>query len=284
MKNISVVIVSWNSQKTIFSCLNSLVKHLSYGLIKEIMVVDNFSQDGTCRVIEERFSQVKLIKNRQNLGFGKANNQALKKVTGEYVFLLNPDAFIKGNSLKKMVSVMDKNPQIVVVGPKLLYESGKLQKEMTPFPVLLPQILILLRFHRLPFFSSLVYPNYNYEIMREAQHLMGAALLIRTKVLKEVNGFNENFFMWFEEADLLKRISQLGYKIIYYPQAVVFHKIGESTRRVSPLKRQLIWSRSLLYYFKKHHGWFKMSLLLPFVGLGFLPAVWSSIRKDKNKV
>lgn len=284
MKNISVIVVSWNNQKTISNCLNSLTKQLPSGLIKEILVVDNFSQDRTCQVIKKQFPQVKLIKNRQNLGFGKANNQALKKITGEYIFLLNPDASIMGNSFKKMIGIMEKNLQTAVIGPKLLYESGKVQKEMTPFPALLPQILILLRFHRLPLFSSLVYPNYNYEVIREAQHLMGAALLIRTKVLKEVKGFDENFFMWFEEADLLKRISQLGYKIIYYPQAVVFHKIGESTHRVNPLKRQLIWSQSLLCYFKKHHGWFKMSLLLPFVGLGFLPAVCSLIRKDRNKV
>ncbi|OGY21674.1 MAG: hypothetical protein A2126_01825 [Candidatus Woykebacteria bacterium GWB1_45_5] len=267
MDKITFIIVTWNSSGTIDGCLKRLEK-----LKVEVWVVDNNSSDDTVSKVKE-YPQVKLIKNKSNLGFATANNVVLKKVISEFVFLLNPDAQLVGAALAEMIKFMEKNKDVGILGPKLLNPDGSLQREMTPFPGLLDQILILLRLHRLPWFRNLVYPNYDYNKTQEAPHLMGSALLVRKEVFEKVGAFDENFFLWFEETDLEKRAKEAGFKIIYYPKAQVKHLRSTSIKKINPLKRQAIWNKSLRYYFKKHKSRLEQLILEPFIYISFLPAL-----------
>lgn len=269
----SIVIVSYNSEKTIKICLES-IKNSN----EEIIVVDNNSTDKTCRIVET-YNQVKLIRQDENFGFGKANDLGVKNSVGDYLFFLNPDTKVSTSSVNKLAHYLNKNKDIAVVGPKLLNTDGLIQKEMAKFPTLLSQVLILLRLHRFPVFSSLVYPNYNYDETQEAEHLMGSALLIRRKNFEEVGGFDENFFLWFEETDLLKRIKDFGNKIVYYPEASITHLVGQSTKQLNFWNKQTIWNKSLLYYFRKHKTWLHILVLLPFMLLSYPAAFLVSLVK-----
>lgn len=272
MIKLSTIIVTYNSEKTIEECLQSVGSQI------ETIVVDNNSTDSTSDIVK-KFTSVKLIQNKENLGFGKANNIGVKNSTGDYLFFLNPDCIVEKNTIEKLCDYLDKNLEAAVVGPKLLNQKGDIQRELSPFPTVLSQALILLRLHRLPFFQDIVYPNYNFERTQEAEHLMGAALMVRKEIFEKVGGFDPGFFLWFEETDLLKRIKETGSKIIYYPEASVTHLVGQSTRQLNFLTKQTIWNKSLLYYFKKHKGRLQSLTLLPFIILSYPAALVSYLVK-----
>jgi len=269
--SVSTVIVTWNSADTIENCLGSLATAVK-DLRLEVVVVDNVSSDGTDGIIKTKFPNVKLIRNKKNVGYGTACNHGLKMATGEFVFLLNPDTEVLDDSLKKMLDYIKPRQDIGVLAPTLVNQDNSLQIEVSSFPSLSNQILILLRLHRLPFFKKVVYPDYEYEKVQELEHIMGSAILVRKEVLTKVDFFDENFFLWFEDTDLLKRIASAGYKIVYFPNASVLHIRSHSIRKLCPLERQIIWNKSLRYYFKKHRPRLEQILLEPFIALSYLPA------------
>lgn len=269
---VSVIIVTYNSEKTIEACLQSVPSKF------ETIVVDNDSTDKTVDLVK-KFTNVELIQNKENLGFGQANNIGVARSVGDFLFFLNPDCVVEESAIEKLSDYLDKHAEAAVVGPKLLNRDGTIQMEMAPFPTVLSQILILLRLHRLRFFINIVYPKYNFEKVQEADHLMGAALMIRRNVFRKVSGFDPNFFLWFEETDLLKRIKETGSKIVYYPEASVTHLVGQSTRQLNYLTKQTIWNKSLIYYFRKHKEWVKLLLLAPFIVLSYPAALVSYLVK-----
>jgi len=273
----SVVIVTLNNQSTILPCLNSIKVNLKRDV--KIFVVDNASTDGTLKIVEESFPQVIIVRNKSNLGFARANNQALKQAKGNFIFLLNPDAEVTGNALEEMVAYMEKHDDVGILGPKLVNDDGSTQKEITPLPGFLDSILILLKLHRIKPFSNLVYPNYDYEKTQEAEHLMGSALLIRREVFEKIGLFDEKFFLWFEETDLEKRAKEAGFKVVYHPKAVVKHLVGQSTKQIHPMKRQAIWNQSLRYYFQKHKSALEQTVLVPFIIVSYVPVFLMSLRE-----
>lgn len=273
MISTSVVIVSYNTKNLLENCLRSLKKATEQNDNVVVWVVDNDSGDGSTQMVRKKFPWVNLIVNKENLGFATANNQAIRKLRGEYIFLLNPDTVVQERSIREMILYMEKNPDVGILGPKLLNYDGSIQREMSPFPRILDSILILLRLHRIKPFRNIVYPNYNYNIAREAEHLMGSALLISKKVFESVGVFDEDFFLWFEETDLQKRTIDAGWKIVYYPKAVIKHFGAQSSKQLNPFRKQTIWNRSLWVYFKKHHSIFKSLVLIPFMALSYIPAL-----------
>lgn len=265
-KSLSVVIVTWNSADTIEGCLQPLTKS---GV--EVIVVDNASNDDTAKLVK-KIPTVKLLQNQANIGYGRAANQGVAASGAEFIFLLNPDTEIRSSTLEELKKYLISHPEVGVVGPKLIFPDGTLQREIGPFPNWLNQVMILLRLHRIGFFSKIVYPDYDETKEQEVENIIGAAVMLPRKVFEQVGGFDEKFFLWFEDTDLLKRISLAGYKIVYYPTAVVEHKIGSSTSQVNRLRRQTWWNKSLIHYSRKHLGWFSLILLLPFILLSYLPA------------
>ena len=278
---LSVIIVNWNGAEFVGKCLQSVFES-KFNKPWEVIVVDNNSSDKSVEIIKQ-FPQVIAIENKENVGFGAANNQALKQATGKFVFLLNPDTQIFPDNLEKLVEKIEEEEKIAIVAPQLVNENGSLQKEIGTFPGLVDSILVLLKLHRLPFFKDLVYPKVDYSQEQEAEHLMGSALLIRREVLDSVGVFDEHFFLWFEETDLEKRIKEAGWKLIYYPQVRVVHLLSKSIKQVGPLKRQLMWSKSLGIYFRKHKSLIERILLLPFIILGLIIAGSMSLKNIFSK-
>ena len=278
---LSIIIVNWNGAEFVSKCLKSIFES-KFNKPWEVIVVDNHSSDRSVEIIKQ-FPQVILIENKENVGFGAANNRALKQATGEFVFLLNPDVQIFPDNLEKLVKKIGEEEKIAIVAPQLVNEDGSLQREIGHFPGLADSILVLLKLHRLPFFKDLVYPKVDYSREQEAEHLMGSALLIRRKVLDSVGVFDERFFLWFEETDLEKRIKDAGWKLIYYPQVHVVHLLSRSIKQVSPLKRQLMWSKSLGIYFWKHKSQAARILLLPFILLGLIIAGFMALKNIFSK-
>lgn len=273
---VSIVIVSYNVSQILSECLNSLE---SFKNKYSVWVVDNASVDFTAKNIKDKYPWVKLLENKKNLGFAKANNQALKQIKSKYVFLLNPDAEVVDDAIDKMIGFMERNNDVGILGPKLINEDGSLQKERSSFPGLFDQILLLLKLHRTPKLNKFVYPDYDYEKNSEAEHLMGSALMVRKKVFDEIGYFDEDFFVWFEEVDLEKRAKEAGWKIVYYSEAQVKHLVGRSTRQLNPFIRQTIWNKSLWHYFSKHRPFLERIGLVPFMLLSYFLSTFVFLRR-----
>ena len=264
---VSVVIVTYNSQYVIKENLEGLLENS----VSEVFVIDNSSNDRTVEIVKN-FPNVTLVENKENIGFGRANNIGARKSSLDYILFLNPDTIVEKGSIADLANYLDQNISVAAIGPALSDENGKIQPERASLPTLLTEILVLTNLHKLSFFRRFVYAIATPETIVQVDHLMGAALMIRREVFDEVGGFDEKFFLWFEETDLLKRVKDKEHKIVYYPKSKVVHIGSQSSKLINSVKRQHIWNRSLLYYFRKHYGYQSVLVLLPFVLFSYVLA------------
>ena len=253
---LSIIIVSWNVRWDLTDCLKSINKYLPNTSF-EVIVVDNASTDRTLEAIKTDFPEVITIANSENRGFAAANNQGIEISRGEYILLLNPDTILHMDSLKTLIEFMDKNKDVGICGPKLLNEDGSTQQSAREFPSYRGA---LYRFTFLKYFKifknsyrSWLMRDFDHKSQRDVDQLMGAALLVRKSIMNKIGGFDEDFFMYYEEVDLCYRIKQCGWRIVFLPQACVTHLGGRSSQQISTAKR-IMMLRSLLKYFRKNHG------------------------------
>ncbi len=252
--DISIVIVTWNSQEFIRNCLDSIYL-LPDKVRYEIVVIDNGSSDETTKIVREFYPEVNLIENRRNLGYAKANNQGIKKAKGKYILLLNPDTEVSVNSLALMYEFMEKNPQVGALGPKLLNPDRTIQPSCREFPTFITLIWefsgLSRVFSKSKIFGSWRMGYFAFDRPIEVDQPMGSCLMIRRETLKDIGLFDENFSMFFNDVDLCFRIKRAGWKIYFYPDVQVIHNRGASTRKA---KRRMIWLSHLAFYkfFKKH--------------------------------
>ena len=259
---LSIIIVSWNVKKELITCLKSIKKHWpQYDF--ETIVVDNASTDGTSEMISGDFPDVIKIENKENRGFAAANNQGVKIAKGRYILFLNPDTRIEDDTLNKLISFMHDNPDIGACGPKLLNEDGTIQSSVRRFPTFRAAlyrhtILNLVGLFRGQYHKWLM-KDFTYDVQADVCQLMGAALLVRSSVIKQVGTMDEVFFMYFEEVDLCYRIKQAGWRIVFTPDATVTHFGGCSARQV-PVGKRIFMLKSLITFFKKNYGDFRTKL------------------------
>jgi hypothetical protein len=259
--DLSIIIVNWNSGIILEKCLSSIYK--TKGIRFETFVVDNASSDQSLTCLK-KFYAVKLIQNKKNLGFTKANNQAIRKAKGRYVLLLNPDTVVLKNSLKSMVKFLNKNKAVGVLGCKLLNHEGSIQPschafltiphvffEVSQLDYLFPKnkffIKLFRPFNRLKLFTNYLTPDKPVEV----DSVMGSCYMTRKEALKKTGLLDENFFLYHEEMELSYRLWQKGYKVMFYPYASVIHKGKHSTEQVP----NLVYyerCRSILHFFRKH--------------------------------
>jgi len=209
-------------------------------------------------MVRKKFSQAKLIANKENRGFAAANNQGIKKSQGEFILLLNPDTEILDNTLEKMVNFMHQHRDAGVAGCKLLNLDQTPQPSVRRFPSLWSQIIILSKLHHLflKLISYYLALDLDYSKTQGVDQLMGAFFMIRRKVIEQIGLLDENFYIWFEEVDFCKRVKSKGWRIYYTPQAEIIHHQGQSFKQVLSFEKQKIFNKSLRYYFKKHHSFF----------------------------
>jgi GT2 family glycosyltransferase len=255
--DLSVVIVSWNVKEQLKACLQSLYEH-TQGISFEVFVVDNASQDGSPEMIEAEFPKVQLLRNPANVGFARANNQAIMLSKGRYILLLNPDALLQDDAPSQMVSFLDYNPDIGVLGCKVLTAEGKIDIRCARrFPTLLGELFELTRLsYRFPhsrLFGDYLMTYWDHGDSREVDALSGACLVVRRAAIEQVGLLDENFFLYGEDLDWCYRFKKAGRKVFYYSEAVIIHLGSQSTQQIRG-EMGLERFRSRYKFFRKHRG------------------------------
>ena len=262
--DISLILVSFNTRDVLRESLQSVAREQgSFRL--EIFVVDNNSRDGSVEMVEAEFPHVRVIRSEVNLGFGAANNVALEQARGRYIVLLNSDAFLTPDSLRLSVENMDADPSVGLAGGRLVGRDYSWQPSARMFPSIVSDFKVMTglaaKFPKSRFFGSFDRTWADPMEPAEVDWVPGAYSIIRSEALARVGFFDPEFFLYSEEVDLCRRIQDAGYKIMYWPEIVVIHIGGESSRQIKTLEMssagaQLIrWRmRSTLLYYRKHHG------------------------------
>ncbi len=254
---LSVIIVNYNVKYFLEQCLSSVHKAIEQ-LQAEVWVVDNASSDNSVRYLKLKFPWVKFIENFKNVGFAKANNQALYQCSGRYILFLNPDTLIPEDALIKCIAFMEANKQAGALGIRMIDGKGVfLPESKRSFPSPLVSFYKLTGLSRL-FPSSKNFSRYSLGYLNEYKNhqvdvLSGAFLLAQKEVLIELKGFDEAFFMYGEDIDLSYRIQKMGYKNFYFSESTIIHFKGESTRKGS-LKYVRMFYHAMSIFVKKHHA------------------------------
>ncbi|MBI2645337.1 glycosyltransferase [Candidatus Uhrbacteria bacterium] len=263
---LSIIVVSWNVRALLEKCLASVFLYAPQFSF-EVIVIDNASHDASVDMITQKFPQVNCIANADNKGFASATNQGIRIAQGEYILFLNPDTEVTHGSLEKLVSSIEGYSKIGIVAPKLLNPDGTLQASIRRFPAPLSQFLMFLKLHHLRRAPSPIqkYLNkdFDYTKKQEIDQPQGAAFLIRRAVIDAVGLFDEKFFIWFEEVDFCKRTHDVGYTILYAPEAEIIHHGGQSFRQRFSLDKQILFYTSCAYYLWKHFSWKSLYAVLP---------------------
>lgn len=248
MTELSYIIVSWNAKGYLIQCLESL-KRFGVGIYSETLVVDNASDDGSADAVKEVFPDVKLIQNRTNVGFARANNQAIRECKGRYLALVNSDIEILGDCLARMLEYLDTHPRIGILGPRILNPDRTLQASCYRFPKLWRAAAEALGLHRL--FPSLTYCSH--ERTGRVEALNGCFLMVRREALQQVGELDERFFMYAEDLDWCKRFVDMGWETAYLKEAEAVHYGGQSSAN-TPVRFYVEMQKANLAYYLKHRG------------------------------
>jgi len=273
--DISIVIVNMNTKGDLRNCLLSVFKSLEKSELDfEIFIVDNNSSDGSQEMVRKEFPLVVLIENKENLGFSRANNRAIRIAKGDYILLLNPDTVIAPKSLDLMVDFMKKNQRVGALGPELIGVDGGVQpsagKADTVFTIFLrfclpriltrkiKEILVKNTFRNFRKLLGSQVDSYfslaDIEAPVEIDLISGACFLINKEIIKEIGLLDERFFLYSEDADLCVRIRKKGWKVIYFPKVKVIHYGGTTTGGEFKPFTLCYGAESAYYYFKKHYS------------------------------
>ena len=232
--DLSVIIVSYNTADLIGNCLKSVFA--ASNITREVFVIDNASNDGSVALVKKKYPTVHIIANAKNLGFAAANNQVLTMCNGRYIFCLNPDTEVLSDSFKTMLSYMDANPRIGLAGTKIINPDGTLQWSV-----------------------SYKYPGQKYttselsSLPGNIACVLGASMIARSELIKKIEGFDEDFFLYGEDQDLCLRIRKLGYEIGYIDSATVVHLGGQSEKDSLPSE---VWRKKMhaeYIFYRKHY-------------------------------
>lgn len=290
--DLSIIIVSWNVGEKLKENLLALFK--SEGDISfEVFVVDNNSQDGTAEMVKNEFPQVypvksdqlvgakqfngvKLIANKENLGFAKANNQAIKQARGEFILLLNPDMRVLPDTLANMAKWMRKNKQASVAGCHLIDEPGNTIKHVRKFPTIWDQLAIVLKLpHIFPnILDKYLRVDFDYSKPAKVDSVRGGFFMINTGALRATPLLDERYFLWFEEVDFCRQVYKKNARLLrqpadaarqgevwYTPAAECVDYMGQSFKQLPRGKTQKYFRDSMLKYFKKWHSAWQFRLL-----------------------
>jgi GT2 family glycosyltransferase len=247
---ISIILVNYNGADVLIDCLVSLEKFIPIGG-HEIIIVDNKSQDNSINIVSNLFPDVKLIRLPKNIGFGAGNNAGVKVAKGEFLFFLNTDTIFTSNIIPHLMELISEDSHIGIVGPKLLFPDGTFQISFAPKIGIRGEFLSKKMHENSQNKNNLKIIEREIKQAQEVDIIVGAAFLIRSNLFNLLGGFDENFFMYFEESDLCQRARDKGYKILYTPHVSLIHAKGHSVKKLSS-RMALEYRRSQLYYYQKH--------------------------------
>jgi len=255
-KKISIVIVSYNVSKLLDECLQSVARAM-LGIDGEVFVVDNHSVDKTIAMLKEKHPEVKVIANEENVGFSRANNQAIRLSGAEYVLLLNPDTVVYENTLHGVLDFMDKHPEAGGAGVRMLTREGHRAPESrrsipTPWVAMLKMLGATRRYYM---------SHLSWDEPGQIEAVSGAFFLVRRKALDQVGLLDEDYFMYGEDIDLSYRLLKGGWQNWYLPYDIIHYK-GESTQK-SSFRYVHTFYQAMLIFFRKHYGHLSIFFALP---------------------
>lgn len=253
---LSIVILCWNDLKVIRDCLHSIYEG-TQRIDFEVIVSDNGSTDGSVEFIHRNFPKARVMENRANLGFARGNNVGIRASQGEYVLILNPDTIIHEGSLDRFIEFADNHPEAGTFGCRVLNPDGTYQISARPFPTIRREWISALYLRPLAYLSEALigdtYTGWKGDTERPVDWQSGCCVMFRAGLLKELGGFDEQFFYHYEEVDLCRRVWKAGRPLVFTPKATITHLGGQSVKRF-PIRFELEKSRSRFRYYYKHFG------------------------------
>ena len=282
---LSVIIVSYNVRHYLYQCLESLERALR-DVDAEVFVVDNHSKDGSIQYVTEFFPEVNYVESNHNLGFARANNVAIRRSTGEYVLLLNPDTVVGEQTIKKVLQHMEQQPQAGAAGVMMLKSDGEKAMESrrglpTPMTAFYKMSGLCRHFpkHKKMGHYYMGYLPWNQPA--EIEVVSGAFCMLRREALEKVGLLDEDFFMYGEDIDLSYRLVKGGYRNWYLPETILHYK-GESTQK-SSFRYVHVFYEAMLIFFKKHYSGASWWLTVPIKTAIGLKATLALIQMQANK-
>ncbi len=293
MAKLAVIVVSWNTEELTRNCLKSVEAELN-NIDSEIWVVDNASSDLSVEMINNEFPRIKIIENRENFGFARANNQALKAAEADYYLLLNSDTIIPQNSIKNMLSFLDSNPQAAACAPRLIKKNGEAINPIQSLPSIFGEIRNCFNYHFFPvgnimrrLLSSNTKLNKNDQRPIQKEILSAACLIIRRETIKKIGYLGEEFFLFSEENDYFTRLKNAKLDSYYLPNIDVIHLIGMSRMNLNQYESDYNFFKSRILYFKKYcsykSGILKLVYCFFFYWSIMTLTLWRIIKKKKNE-
>ncbi len=282
--DLSVIIVNYNVKYFLEQCLHSVLNS-SRNIESEIFVIDNNSVDGSCLMIREKFPAVNLIENKKNVGFAKANNQAIKKATGKYILILNPDTVVEENTFEKCLEFMETHNDAGSLGVKMIDGKGNYLPESkrslpTPAVAFYKMFGLSKLFAKSRRFGQYHLGYLDKEKIHEVDVLPGAFILVRRKLLLKIGLLDEDFFMYGEDIDLSYRIKLAGYKNYYFPETTIIHYKGESTKKGS-INYVVLFYNAMIIFAKKHFSKKNASFFSLLINIAiYFRAVFAILRRS----
>ena len=262
---LEIIIVSFNTEELLKNCLKSLTNCLIKEKLEEktqITVVDNNSQDNSIKMVRTLFPEVKIIANRNNTGFAKANNQAIRESKAEFIFLLNSDTVVHNNAVSELLKSLREGKSAMAAGPKLINPDGSLQQSFGFAPDFFKVLFWMFFLDDIPFLTKIIKPYHAsrkewYASSHKVDWVTGAALIFKKDVVTKVGLLDENIFMYGEEVEWCYRIRKTGGEIIFNPDATIMHLGGGSQKdKGNSIIREFA---SIVYFYEKH----RKTLLFP---------------------
>ncbi len=255
----SIIIINWNTRDLLLQCIDSIYK-TQRDLLFEILVVDNGSSDDSVAAVKSQFPHVILIENKKNLGFSKANNQALSQMNGRYAALLNSDAILTDGAVETIIRFMDENNKIGICGGQLLNGDGTKQNSIANIPTLATELLNKSLLRRL-FPKKYLGKDHDFKYPVEVESIIGACMIVRKEAMDNVGLMDEDYFLFFEETDWCVRMRKKGWMIFHHPDAKIYHLQGQSAGKVNVRARIEYW-KSRYIFFRTHYGSFIVGVLI----------------------
>jgi GT2 family glycosyltransferase len=257
MVDMSVCIVNWNTREHLRNCLRSIYAR-PWTTCNEVIVVDNASSDGSVDMVRAEFPRARLIASPENLGFARANNRAFEVASGRYLLMLNPDTIVEPQSFDALVAFADDCPDAGVVGPKLLNPDRSLQRSCwRGYPSLRVALVDALYLWRLAPGLSWVrqteIPECELVDTLPVDHVLGAAMLVRTDIYRRIGGMDEGIFLFLEETEWCYRIHKSGWRVMFFPGAQIVH-IGQQSVHKNPERALPEYYKNFVRFYRMHQS------------------------------
>ena len=255
MEKLAIIIVNYNIKNELEKCIESIYQNPP-SCDYSINVVDNASKDNSVQMVREKFPNVNLYANKENLGFAKANNIVLRKVKSEFVLILNPDTIVLPRSLDVMLNFIEKDAETAIVGPKLIDYRKNVLNSCEMYPSLNSELIQSFYLDKLGIFtkwiSKFTLSRWDHNSVREVDWITGACLMVRMKAMNDIGLMDENYFLYYEDVDLCYRIKKKGWKVYFLPDVQIIHHQGRSTKTI--LDKTILISHKSKYHFLRTYA------------------------------